>query len=256
MARLTKCFLVTLLSLFAPLFCYYPGLDDNPLIDKKMKEMIKPHLLPLDHPLKPILDTIFSGQRVVENEESIRNAGFSMIAIQRHTHIIVARHPLAPGYVYKMYRDEIPNGRKNIPGWQCLVERCVNAKETKKFIKKNKLRYFSVPNKWLYILPLESTPLEKTHQPILLIANDMEIEDEETAALIWKTNATPFLLNELYILFKGGYGSYNLPKNMPYSKHGTFALIDTEKPRRKIKLNLFDQYFSEEMKEYWHRLIQ
>lgn len=235
------------------LFGDYPNFYDNPLLTTKMKEKIEPHLIPLDHPSKPIIDSIFSKSRVVQSEESIVNAGFSIISIQYDTSIIVARHPLVPGYVFKFYRDSLPNGRENVPGWECLVTRCVNVKKIEQVITSQNIKNFKVPSKWIYILPLEAVPSKK-HQPIALLATDMELESPEKTRLAWKTMIAPSHLDELYILFKAGYGTSALIDNLPLTKHGTFAFIDTEKSKRKIKMHKVEEYFSKDMRHYWRHI--
>lgn len=226
-----------------------------PNISRKIKKMIDPHLLPLDHPAKPLLDVIFSEPKVTKNEESLVNAGFSIITIQSKSSIVVARHPLVPGFVFKIYRDSHPTGRKKIPGWECLVMRCMNAKKVKKIIDKHHLRYFTVPDKWLYLLPTKESPSRKKHQPVILLATDMEIEPHEKTKNAWKTLITHKHLDELYTILNAGYGSYCLINNIPFTKHETFALVDLEKPKRKIDLKKVKKCLSKEMQPYWKSLI-
>lgn len=247
-----KWLLLIFLSGYVFLFSDYPNLNGNPLLTKEMKKMIVPHLLPLDHHVMPILDQIFSEPRVLKNEQSLRNAGFSIIAIQAKSSMVVARHPLVPGFVFKIYRDSEPTGRKGMPGWECLAIRCKNAKKVKKIIDKNCLIHFTVPDKWLYLLPI--THSKKNHQPVILLATDMEIESRKNTKQAWKTLITPEHLDELYIILKEGYGSCFLINNMPLTKHGTFAFVDLEKPKRKLNMDKVGTYFSRDMRLYWHTL--
>lgn len=235
-------------------FGYYPNFQDNPLLTAKMKAEMNAHLLPENHPARPILDDIFSEGRVVRDEQSIRQAGFSIIDIRSRTSMVVARHPLVPGYIFKMYRDSVPNGREDMPGWECLILRCQNARKIREIINSRRLHYFTVPDKWLYILPLEANPIPKYHQPIILIATDMELVSPESTRFAWKTLAAPSHLDELAILFKEGYGTPALLENIPLTKHQKFAIIDTEHPKRKIKEKRVAKYFSKDMQRYWHHI--
>ncbi len=250
-----KFLLLIFLSGYLSLFGNYPNLKDNPLLTKEIKKMIIPHLLPLDHPAMPMLDLIFSESRVIKNEQSLLNAGFSIIAIQAKSSMVVARHPLVPGFVFKIYRDSEPTGRKEMPGWECLSLRCTNAKKVKKIINKNHLRYFTVPDKWLYIIPINSFHRKKNCQPVILLATDMEIESRRNTKKAWKTIATHEHLDELYIILNSGYGSCFLVNNMPFTKYGTFALVDLEKPKRTFNMEKVETCFSKEMQHYWHNLI-
>ncbi len=216
---------------------------------------MSPYLLPLDHPAKPILDLIFSETRVIENKQSLLDAEFKIISVQYGSSIIVAKHPLVPGFIFKIYCDSESIGRKGIPGWECLTQRCINAKKTRKIINRNSLRYFTAPEKWLYILPLNSNTPKKNKHPVILIATDMELVPREATKLAWKTTITPSHLDELYIIFEAGYGSSYLINNIPYTKHDTFALVDLEKPKRKINMKRITKYLSKEMRHYWEELL-
>lgn len=243
-------FLLGVLSLFAS----NPNFIRNPLLTEEMIEMMPPYLLPLDHPVKPILDMIFSRSRVVDNEQSIIDAGFSIITITNG--MIVARHPLVPGLVFKMFRDSEPYGKYGMIGWECLTRRCIYAKEIKEFMNKNHLYCFKIPDKWLYLIPLNSGVTNQMNQPVVLLATDMEIESREVSRMKWKTEITPRHLDELYIILNAGYGSSSLVNNFPYTKHGTFAMIDLEKSRRKCDMKGIRKYLSSGMKNYWQSLIE
>ena len=241
-----KFLLSIFLSAYLSLFGDYPNFDNNPFLTNEMKKMIAPHLLPLDHPARLMLDLIFSKSRVIKDEQSLVNAGFSIIAIQDKSSMVVARHPLVPGFVFKIYRDSEPSGRKGTPGWECLTIRCKNAKKVKKIINKQGLKHFTVPDKWLYILPPK-----KNKQPVILIATDMEIESRRNTKKAWKTVASCEHLDELYSILNSGYGSCFLVNNIPFTKNNTFALVDLEKPKRKFNMEKVESCFSEEMQNYW-----
>ena len=133
------------------LFGYYPNFEDNHLLNGRMKAMMKSHLIPLDHPLKPILDLIFSQGRVVDSKQSIIDAGFSIVVAMPRSQTIVAKHPLVPGFVFKMHLDSEESGRFDQPSCEWLAQRCSHAAKIRKIIQKNHLRHFIVPDKWLYL---------------------------------------------------------------------------------------------------------
>lgn len=217
---------------------------------------MEPYLLPLDHPAREVLDLIFSKDRVIQDEQSLRRAGFSLISIRRNSAVIVARHHLVPGMIFKIYRDSDPKGRQDDPGWECLTRRCVNAKKMRDLITKHHLVYFRAPEKWLYILPLNSiTSVKKNLQPVILLATDMEIETHEETKIAWKRVVTRLHLDELYIILTSGYGSTYLIGNIPFTKQGIFALVDLEHPKRHFNMREVETYFSEPMKYYWRSII-
>lgn len=244
------------LSSFISIWAGYPNFEDNPLLTKKMQAMMEPYLLPLDHPAREALDLIFSRGRVVQDEQSLRHAGFSVSFIGSRSAVIVARHHLVPGMIFKIYRDSDPKGRRDHPGWEWLTQRCVNAKKMRDLIAKYDLVYFKVPEKWLYILPLNSVASpSKNLQPVILLATDMEIENHEETRIAWKRVINRRHLDELYVILKSGYGSTCLISNIPFTKQGTFALVDLEHPKRKFNMRDVEKYFSEPMKYYWRSII-
>lgn len=237
----------------------YPNFIDNPFLNDAMRLRIAPYLLPLDHPMKPILDSIFSQSRVLESEKSLIDAGFEIIAGPMPlSFVIVARHFAIPGYVFKLYLDTESRCRKQIPHWIWLTRRCIGADEIRKMIKKNKINYFSVPDKWLYLLPVPPFSSVINPQPVVLIETDMEPESYEVTAHMWKTAITPEHLDELYSILKKGYGGHgmvSLVGNVPYTKQGKFAFTDTEDPRANLKLSQVKKYLSKDMQHYWDELI-
>ena len=218
-------------------------------------KLVAPFLLPDDHPVKDTLDYLFAQSRVIENEKSLLDAGFEIIAKMQVSFVIVARHYAVPGYVFKIYLDSETRTKKGIPNWKWLFSRCRGAQRIRKVIKDKKLRYFSVPDKWLYALPQFPLSRESYSQPLILIETDMEIESDEVTKQSWLT-VKPEQLDELYEVVKHGYGSFHLVQNVPYTKNGKFAFVDTEYPRRILKLRKIKKYLSPDMQKYWDTLIQ
>jgi len=234
----------------------YPNFQDNPYLDERMRVMMTPYLLPLDHPVKTMLDCIFSQSRAIENKQTLIEAGFIIIASMPGSFVIVARHPLIPGYVFKLYLDTEMRSKDGIANCEWLTRRCMGAEKIKRTIRQRKIRHFTVPDKWLYVLPLYPFSNVPHPQPVILVASDMEPEGEEVTQLAWKTSIQHRHLDELYAILKHGYGTTGLVRNIPYTKSGKFAFIDTEYPERHHKLKKIKTYLSEEMQGYWDTLIR
>lgn len=234
-------------------FLAYTNFDGNPLIDKQMGKKIKPHLLPEDHSLKPKLDAIFSKPRVIENEQTFAENGFKTLFAQPQSFIRVAKHPQLPGVLVKVYLDNETRQKENIPGWKWLVNRCEGAENIRKLMQKKKFRHFCVPDKWLY-------PLDSSRQPVILVVTDMKLVSAEETENAWKTKVTKSHLEELYCILSHGYASCYLINNIPYTKQGKFACIDTEYPKRKVnsgmlKFGKVRECLSPEMQVYWNQLV-
>jgi hypothetical protein len=214
-----------------------------------------PYLMPEDHPIKSLLDYLFSQSRVTENLATLEEAGFEIIVVTKVSHVIVARHPAFPGYIFKVYLDSETRAVRDAPYWTHLVTRCKGALRVKKAIRQKKLRYFTVPDKWLYLLPEYPLSKEQNPQPLILVETDMEIDDEETTRKKW-LNVKSKHLDELYEILKLGYGSTSLAANVPSTKNGKFAFIDTEYTKRRLPLEKVKNFLSPEMRIYWDTLYR
>lgn len=119
----------------------YPYFQNNPYLDKKTKKLMSPYLLPLDHAVKPKLDTLFS-HRVISSKQTLLSAGFEIIASKESSFITVARHPDIPGYVFKLYLDSEKRTKKHVPHCEWLTRRCIGAEKIRNIIKKKAFALF------------------------------------------------------------------------------------------------------------------
>lgn len=236
-----------------PLSPYY-NLISNPSITKEMQKEIKPYCLPEKHPLVKSLDDIFANARVIENEETFAAAGFKVLFSQPSSYIKVAKHPKIPGYLFKLYLDNETRKKDNLDGWKWLVKRCMGAENVRNLIKRKKLKYFTVPDKWLYPLPL-LVPHHSTQQPLILIVQDMELVSGEETKQMWRL-AKKKQIDELFMILSHGFSSCYLAQNIPYSQKGKFACIDTEHPKRNLNYHHVEAYLSPPMKNYWKKLTK
>lgn len=241
-----------LICCFIQISCLQASLHVDHL-DQEMQSMMQPYFLPLNHPLKNSLDIIFSNGRVTENQETFANAGFITLFTQPTSLITVARHPSLPGVLLKLYLDSETREKDGIPGWKWLVNRCKGAENVRKLIKRKKLKYFCVPDKWIYPLPDTHSLAE---HPVILIVTDMDLTSESDTKYAWKHLATTKHLDELFCILSHGFSSCYLATNIPYTKSGKFACIDTEHPKRKLSYNHVKAYLSPPMRAYWNELIK
>lgn len=212
-------------------------------------------LLPEHHPSKAALDTIFSTYpNAIENIAAFQQAGFITLFQQPSSYIFVASHPFLSNYLLKGFLDTEKREKENKPGWKWLVDRCVGAYNVRRLIARHKLKHFVVPDKWLYDLsPFSSVPLAEPK--LLLLVTDMKLAGHYETVEAWK-NATKEQLDELYCILSHGYASAYLIANMPYTKEGKFACIDTEHPKRKVNCKRVKTFLSAKMGKYWDHLMK
>ncbi len=82
-------------------------------------EIGEEYFLPEHHWLYARLDKIFAYEDCLVDEDSFELAGFSILYHQK-TGMKVARHPLLPGYLVKVYL----HSRQGNDGLQGVVDRC------------------------------------------------------------------------------------------------------------------------------------
>ena len=218
-----------------------------------MKRLMAPYLLPMNHRARGAMDVIFSRPGIIRNEASVKRSGFKIIHKQPKSHICVLKHPLLKGYLIKAYLDcenQIPRG---MSGWKRLTTRCIIAEKIRSIIDKHGFTSFIVADKWLYPLPME--PSSKG-QSVVLLVKDMEIFKPSDSAKAWKKYASRRTIRELFEVFRRGYGSAFLVGNLPYTRYGRFAFIDTEFGKRRLPMIRLTKYFSPKMRAYWNALLK
>jgi hypothetical protein len=216
---------------------------------------LKQHILPADHPAKPALDAIFLSERATKNASTFRASGFITLFRQSRSFIRVARHPFLPGYLLKVYLDSEHRQKRKRAGWEWLLRRCEGAEKIRKILVKNGIKYFLVPEKWLYPLPSHCESAA-SNQPFVLLVEDMHLVSREENNLAWKSLITKEHLDELYLIITRAGGSSYRPANIWLTRHGKFAFIDTEYPTQKCDYSSISSYLSPEMRNYWEYLTR
>lgn len=208
-------------------------------------DRVKKYLLPTGHYLKPLLDQIFIHPNILSNESTLKSAGFSLL-FKQSSGMIIASHPLLKGYLIKLYPYSV-----NKTNFKWMLDRCEGAENIRTLIKEKNLKYFEVPDKWIYCFP--GSPIEGGG---VLVVTNMNLVTKEESKRAWKNKITPAHLEELFCILCHGFASCYLPYNIPYTKNGKFACIDTEYPKRKHHLEKPRGHFSDEMRLHWDHLVK
>ncbi len=132
-----------------------PHLEKNPYLPKKIKNHLRPYLLPLHHRMRPKLDALFCEARVTQNRYTFHDAGFRVIARGPRSFINVAQHKQLPGYLVKAYFDNETQKKGNKSSWEWLIQRCQGADKIRKItdfcLCSISLIITTSPQKFLYI---------------------------------------------------------------------------------------------------------
>jgi hypothetical protein len=210
------------------------------------------YLLPSNHPIKPMLDAIFSVSRVTSSKETLQQAGFKIATKEHYSHTVIARHPKVPGYIFKLYTDD----QTWIDDEEKLMQRIQGALLAQEIIGKHGWEaYFKVPQKLLYRLPKSLNPEGKR---FILIAEDLHIHSKNTNLDKWSSKQVKGeKLDALYtFLTEGGFADSIYPFNLPFTHDGKWAVIDTEKYYAwPINYHLLTIYLHYNMQVHWEHLI-
>jgi len=133
--------------------------------------------LPAEHRLRKALDGIFTHAYPTKNTSSLTSAGFKIIC-QRASTMVVASHKELNRYLIKAYMDD---ERKNATrSHQWLIKRCLGAENIRNLIRTKKIKHFTVPDKWIYILP-GYDQFNDGNNALLVVSRVSVVSDDESA---------------------------------------------------------------------------
>lgn len=218
------------------------------------------YYLPKDHPIKKELDQLFSGSRAILNMETLAKAGFQAESPRKFTSLVVARHPLFPNYIFKIYLDaqRYPKDKPEDHWWALRIQ---GAEAIRELIAKKQLgNQFKVPIKWIYTLPSKpGVPEGYFVKRTILVEEDMHLFPSKDNANLWKSSyITQELLEKVYYIIKKiGLKDGLKPDNIPISLDGRIAFVDTQLHHRKdIDFGHLTRFLSKDNKKFWKALIK
>lgn len=218
---------------------------------------LKSYFLPIDHPIKKKLDHIFRKERVTLSEETFVRAGFSITRRNRPINAVVTGHKKLKGYLIKAYLDS----QIAIFEWQMWLRRIKGVEVIHACLKKHGFTQFVLPKKWIYPLPAEPSPSidgQYNRKNFILVVEDMHILNHKENAQAYKQKMTRRLLNALYtIMMECQLTDCVYIGNMPFTKTGTIAFIDTELFHNGIPdFSRLKKYLSIPMQKHLDKLMQ
>jgi hypothetical protein len=233
---------------------FYPY---QPQVSQEVWEQLKPYFLPIHHPLKPKLDQIFHSSRVTLSKKTFQKAGFGTPKSRKSTNIYVGRHLKLPGVILKVYLDEqVP-----FPEWPNWMERILGAESIRKWIDHHGYgAYFKVPRKWIYPLPIKpSPPFSPSYfrRHFILVVEDMRILNPCENLKAYRKQMTRERLFAFYqILTELGLIDSVYPDNVPFTRDGRMAFIDTEHHHKgPIQYSKLTRFLDPSLQAYWQQLV-
>jgi len=203
--KVQKIFLKLVLSLF---FFSFPSFAGEKEARKSLKEM-------------------GLTERSFRDVETFAKKGFVILRENHKKHdyvFVAAKHPLLEGYVVKAFLF----GEKGLSFHfseytrQNFSARITNALKIKEFIEQKKCRFLTVPNKWIYEVPLKN---DKAPPCTLLLAEEMTLLSDNKKAYLHLSKRQ---IEELCLVLTT-FGTCDfIVSNMPVTSRGKIAFIDTE----------------------------
>lgn len=198
--------------------------------------------LPLDHPVRPLLERLLPDQSVLWDERSLARAGFQTAAPSGRSKLLVVSHASLEGWLLKVLPAKLSKDRKRSTK-ELFEERCEYARRLQRLIDEVPLRHFVVPEKWVY----------GVGELCVLVVSRMPLLGEEESARIWR-EAGEEVVRELRLILSTGHASRSLKRNVLPTADGLFACIDTESNRGAGRLHNFkkvSKYLSPELAARW-----
>ena len=214
-----------------------------------------PYFLPQSHPIKMQLDEIFKKQRAVLSTKSMKKAGFIKTNPQKVTRVFVTRHKNIPGYIFKIYLDS-QRAHKNKPEDFFWIKRIEGALAIASLLQeKNWESSFKVPKKWIYPLPAKPNPPSSFRRiNYILVEEDMDLLSTEANKCKWGSQKIDEqLLIKLHTILETlGLRDCAKPDNIPFSKDGKIAFIDTQSHHEwPISYNKLSKYLTKSLQKKW-----
>ncbi len=226
-----------------------------PHLSHETLEKVYPYLLPDDHPIKAQLDCFFTQFRLTQDEQSLKQANFTNTLLQYYSQVVVTRHPLFEGYIFKIYTDNV-----DCPKYvDRLVSRAKGASAIANYISRTETEnIFTVPRKWIYLIPPIASAY--TAKDCLLIADEVDILPYDESAEKWQSESLPKSTLDAVAKILQDLGLFDSigPHNIPFTQDNKIAFIDTDgcywwpTPSR---FPLLGEYLSAENKAYWLSLV-
>jgi hypothetical protein len=221
---------------------------------------VAPYMIGEDHPIKDELDAFFSQERWIFNEKTLKSAGFSSYTPRRYSRVVVAKHDLFPGYVFKMYMD-VQRYQSGVPEWELWALRVEGSNLVRDLVSEmgweNDIK---TPHKWIYCLPADPKP-PKGYVPkrYILVQEDMDLLSSEDNIAKWGSDeVTHELLDKVYYVLKT-VGLYDCAKihNVPFAKDGRIAFIDTQGFNSDdVSWEGLNNYLNKDNRAYWLKITR
>lgn len=174
------------------------------------------------------LKRLFADPEMFDSRSDFRAAGFDVFERSKEEKIMVATHKAAPEYVFKKYSKDRPL-EEQLEKYEQRIE---GARRVKALIDARQLQHVVVPQKALIELPKEFG--SRRESSYIVIAERLELVDNDKSKRAYG-HIDKDVLKDLCTVLYVFPGLDSVVDNLPFTKDGKIALIDTEHWERRQK---------------------
>ena len=198
------------------------------------------------------LSKLFRDRGMFDTADDWHDSGFKILR-ESENKICVASHPAADGYLFKKY---VNAGKREDPDDQLknYKTRVEGARRVRALIADRGLRNVAVPAKWIRELP------SRFGSHILIVERFDLLDDSESRRAYHRIDEGT--LRDLCTVLYAFRGLDSTPKNVPITRDGKGAFIDTEhwnrhmgKSRRPF-LKYIREYLESDMRDRADRIFR
>ena len=191
------------------------------------------------------LDKLFHSRGMFDTAKNWERSGFHIVRAHE-TRMLVASHPSVPGILFKKYPTKAH--KTPLEQRQNYERRIEGSRRIKTVITERRLGRVIVPQKWLVQLP---SRFDSSEQPsYILAAERCKIVDPVRSRILYQNIDEATLREIIPVLFHFGGGDSSA-KNVPFTKDGKLAFIDTDRwndpEREKLKKRTYMKYLGKHL---------
>ena len=167
------------------------------------------------------LEQLFCSPSMFDSRADWVAAGFDVLDRRDDADkIMVGRHPLVPGILFKKYRSQFSISRQR----ENYERRIEGADRLRAFVADQQLRFVVVPRKQLVQLPPPFCSEEPTH---VLAVKELDLTSHRKTRSAYR-RIRPEVLGELCLVLFHFRGLDSITDNVPFTAGGKLAFVDTE----------------------------
>ena len=168
------------------------------------------------------LDRLFRDKSVFDSSDDMRDAGFTVIRESKREKVVVARHRLAHGFLFKKFLRDVSLSREE----QLAVyeERVNGARALRAHLEALQIQRIVVPRKWICELPARFSVGKKPEH--IVIVDRFDILGPEESERCYRRMDKDQLRDLCTVFFAFRRVDFTA-KNAPFTRDGRIAFIDT-----------------------------